>query len=148
VALFGSLQALCEELRREWVTFMKKHSETKLASLLPRTWSYHAANLWRAVESSEGALFGQVDLQMLLDAVIRIERELLNRSEPLDSLDWSLPRLRHSLERLRDIFAGRAEAFEKRDAEIFITYTRDQLKRLEKHLASLDEEYEEAAAQE
>ena len=142
------LRALCEELRLEWHAYMKKHSKVKLAALLPKTWSYHAGNLWRPLENPDAVVVGQVDLQMLLEPVVRIEQELLNRSEPLESLDWSLPRLRHALERLQGIFAGRAPAFEKRDAEIFIAFAREQLKRLEKHLVHLDKEYEEAAAQE
>jgi hypothetical protein len=142
------LRTLHAQLCQEWQAVMKKHSETKLVGLLPQTWSYHAGNLWRAVESPEGALFGQIHLQMLLEPVIRIEQELCARSEPLESLDWSLPRLRHALERLRDVLAGRLDGFEKRDTEIYIAYATQQLERLQKRLVELDEEYEEAAAQE
>ncbi|MGZ5443131.1 MAG: hypothetical protein ACXW5U_22985 [Thermoanaerobaculia bacterium] len=153
-SILSSLQALYAELKHEWLVFMKEHSKTKLWALLPKTWSYHAGNLWRALENPEGAVFGQIDLQMLLEPVLRIEEELLRRSEPLErwepieSRSWSVPRLRHALERLRHFFAGRAENFAKRDAEIFIIHVQEQLKRLDKGLADLDAEYEEAARQE
>lgn len=139
------LEKVTTELERQEIEHRNKHRDTKLVNLFPHTLSYDFSKVFEATYRSERFCLGSLHLKIIKECVEKFKSELSKRGEwdISESINYHYDKITYTLTELEQYFEGTGNSkLNDKDAYIFTSFLREQVRCLENIAAEIDEEYE------
>jgi hypothetical protein len=121
-----------------------EHSNEKLQDVFPETLSYGFSKIFAAISGSEPMAFGAAYVERISEILGDLRKRLEKRGdwELHDGVTYHFELLEYPVAELRTFFNDREiSELNEKDAHIFCSFIREELKNLEQIAREIDEEY-------
>ncbi len=140
-----SLEVLLQELQKEEMEHRKKFRDEKLVALFPETLHYYFEKIFQAPRGSGLWEYGARHVSLIGKVIEKFKSALENReiAGAYCGVEDQLKQLEYPLAQLVEYFADKGEGrLNAKDAEIFTSFLKNEMSKLQEMARKLDAEYE------
>lgn len=138
------LEEVLEKLDEEEMAHREQHRNDKLTDAFPQVLGYYFEKIFESTREPTYFPFGKMHVDLVSECLGRFKSLLEKRGEwgTSDSINYQYKLLEYPLAELKGFFTDRQTSkLNEKDAHIFASFVREELRELQKIAREIDEDY-------